>query len=76
MNTQTDSRLRKPNAIKYTIDGHVNDIIKFKEYRKDNIPLTSDIINKRELYIGLPEKTSKIQWESINSAIKNADEKT
>ncbi|WP_413482323.1 DUF637 domain-containing protein [Morganella psychrotolerans] len=75
INTQTDSRLRKPNAIKYTINGHVNDIIKFKEHEKSRMKLTSDIIDKKALYIGLPEKTTKEQWEGINSAIKNANEK-
>ena len=37
--------------------------------------LTSDMIDKKSLYIGLPEKTTKEQWEGINSAIKNAHEK-
>ena len=32
-------------------------------------------INRRALYIGIPEKTTKEQWMSINGAIKNAHEK-
>ena len=75
INTQTDSRLNKPDAIKYTINGHVNKIAQFTDHIKDGTPLSSDDIKKRVLHIGLPEKTTSEQWKSINSAVKNANDK-
>lgn len=75
INTQTDSRLNKPDAIKYTINGHVNKIMQFSEEEKGEVTLTSDMIKKRVLHIGLPEKTTSEQWKSINSAVKNANDK-
>ncbi|MEM8420251.1 DUF637 domain-containing protein, partial [Morganella morganii] len=75
INTQTDSRLNKPDAIKYTINGHVNKIAQFTGHIKEGIPLSSDDIKKRVLHIGLPEKTTSEQWKSINRAVKNANDK-
>lgn len=75
INTQTDSRLNKPDAIKYTINGHVNKIAQFTDHIKEGTPLSTDDIKKRVLHIGLPEKTTSEQWKSINSAVKNANDK-
>lgn len=75
INTQTDSRLNKPDTIKYTINGHVNKIAQFTDHIKEGTPLSTDDIKKRVLHIGLPEKTTSEQWKSINSAVKNANDK-
>ncbi|MDW7782903.1 DUF637 domain-containing protein [Morganella morganii] len=58
INTQTDSRLNKPDAIKYTINGHVNKIAQFTDHIKEGTPLSTDDIKKRVLHIGLPEKNN------------------
>ena len=75
INTQTDSRLNKPDAIKYIINGHVNKMAQFTDHIKEGTPLSTDDIKKRVLHIGLPEKTTSEQWKSINSAVKNANDK-
>lgn len=75
INTQTDSRLNKPDAIKYIINGYVNKMTQFSEHTKDRTNLTSDIIDKKVLHIGLPEKTTAEQWKSISNVVKNANDK-
>lgn len=75
INTQTDSRLNKPDAIKYIINGYVNKMAQFTDHIKEGTPLSTDDIKKRVLHIGLPEKTTSEQWKSINSAVKNANDK-
>ena len=50
-------------------------IAQFKNYSRDDVPLRTDNIKKRVLHIGLPEKTTPEQWKSINSAVKNANDK-
>ncbi|HHN8407371.1 TPA: hypothetical protein ACRRX0_002103 [Morganella morganii] len=75
INTQTDSRLNKPDAIKYTINGHVNEIMKFSEDDKEGVSLKPNMINKKILHIGIPEKTTSEQWKSISSSVKNANDK-
>lgn len=47
----------------------------FSEHTKDRTNLTSDIIDKKVLHIGLPEKTTAEQWKSISNAVKNANDK-
>jgi hypothetical protein len=73
LDTQTAARLADPTQIYKSIRQNVNKAVNYTggEYTQ----FTKDQILSRELHIGIPVQTNKMQWQEIQKAIQYGKEK-
>lgn len=69
LDTQTMSKLNRPKQIYNTIKGNIDDAAKFEGYRLSGVNLHSEMIAKREIWLAVPQSTTKAQWIEINRAV-------
>lgn len=70
LDTQTLSRLNKPNQLYSKVKGDIDAAAKFKEYALSGRELTPSMISNREIQLAIPVNTTKTQWTEINRAIE------
>lgn len=70
LDTQTISRLSKPNQLYSTVKKSINDAAGFKDYNLSGINLNSSMISNKEIKLAIPDKTTSTQWAEINRAIE------
>ncbi|GEM_PF-1818667 len=70
LDTQTLSRLNKPNQLYRSVKGNIDDVVNFEEYRVSGKILTSSMIKNKEIQLAIPANTTKIQWTEINRAVE------
>ncbi|MGW8595077.1 endonuclease toxin domain-containing protein [Providencia rettgeri] len=68
LDTQTLSKLNEPKQIYNSIKGNIDKAANFKEYELSGIAIDSKMIAKREIWLAVPETTTKAQWIEINRA--------
>lgn len=69
LDTQTVSKVNRPKQIYNTIKGNIDDAEKFEGYRLSGVNLHSEMIAKREIWLAVPQSTTKAQWIEINRAV-------
>lgn len=70
LDTQTLSRLNKPNQLYTKVKGDIDAAAKFETYTLSKTPLDSSMISNREIQLAVPANTTKTQWTEINRAIE------
>jgi filamentous hemagglutinin len=70
LDTQTMSRLNKPNQLYTKIKGNIDAAAKFERYDLSGQFLNSSMITNREIQLAIPAKTTPTQWVEINRAIE------
>ncbi|MDI3359365.1 VENN motif pre-toxin domain-containing protein [Lelliottia sp. V89_10] len=70
LDTQTMSRLNKPNQLYTSVKGNIDDSISFERYRLSGKTLDSSMITNKEVQLAVPANTTKTQWVEINRAIE------
>ncbi|HID7803810.1 TPA: DUF637 domain-containing protein [Proteus mirabilis] len=75
LNTQTESRLKNPKSIENTLNTYISTIDKYSGDEKGLIRISPKKIKQKTLELGVPERTTKQQWDAINNSIKNASSK-
>ncbi|MDM3842973.1 DUF637 domain-containing protein [Proteus mirabilis] len=75
LNTQTESRLKNPKSLKNTLNTYISAIDNYNGERKGNVKVIPEEIKQKTIELGVPEKTTKQQWDAINDSIKNASSK-
>ncbi|MER1687268.1 hypothetical protein KC988_06890, partial [Proteus mirabilis] len=75
LNTQTESRLKNPKSLKNTLNTYISAIDNYNGERKGNVKVIPEEIKQKTIELGVPERTTKQQWDAINDSIKNASSK-
>ncbi|KER01331.1 hypothetical protein [Photorhabdus temperata] len=70
MDTQTLSKLTKPNQIYSSLKGNIDAASLFKTYTLLDRKLNTSMIANREIRLAVPANTTKAQWSEINRAIE------
>ncbi|HFP3820641.1 TPA: hemagglutinin repeat-containing protein [Escherichia coli] len=70
LDTQTLSRLNKPNQLYTKVKGDIDAAAKFETYTLSKTLLDSSMISNREIQLAVPANTTKTQWTEINRAIE------
>ncbi|WP_223882185.1 hypothetical protein [Kluyvera genomosp. 3] len=70
LDTQTLSRLNKPNQLYTKVKGDIDAAAKFETYTLSKTPLDSSMISNREIQLAVPANTTKTQWTETNRAIE------
>ncbi|WP_323856258.1 hypothetical protein, partial [Xenorhabdus koppenhoeferi] len=73
--TTTQSRILKPKQISATLNNYINDMVRFQSSIKGDLMITDAMIQKKTMYLAVPEKTTPVQWAEINKSISYAAEK-
>ena len=69
LDTQTMSRLNRPNQLYSSVKKNIDDAAGFKEASRSGVELNNSMISTREIKLAIPDKTSSDQWTQINRAI-------
>ncbi|HID9460754.1 TPA: DUF637 domain-containing protein [Proteus mirabilis] len=75
LNTQTESRLKNPKSLKNTLNTYISAIDNYNGERGGDVKVIPEKIKQKTIELGVPEKTTKEQWDAINDSIKNASSK-
>lgn len=75
LNTQTESRLKNPKSLKNTLNTYISTIDKYSGDGRGTAEIFKKDVKLKTLELGVPEKTTKEQWDAINDSIKNASSK-
>ncbi|HGN2958736.1 TPA: DUF637 domain-containing protein [Proteus mirabilis] len=75
LNTQTESRLKNPKSLKNTLNTYISTIDKYSGDGRGTAEVFKKDVKLKTLELGVPEKTTKEQWDAINDSIKNASSK-
>ncbi len=70
LDTQTLSRLNKPNQLYSSVKRNIDDAVNFDGYRSSARTLTSSMIENKEIQLAIPANTTKAQWTEINRAVE------
>ena len=68
LDTNTLARIAKPETIKHTINGYINEMINFTEDHFGRFP-TADMIVTKELHLAIPANTSPAHMQQITHAV-------
>lgn len=68
LNTQTMSRMLKPERIFHSLKKNIDAIVNFERYDLRGVFLRKDMIGSQELYVGIPKTTTHIQRQQIARA--------
>ena len=70
LDTQTVSRLAKPEQIYSTMKGYIDKAANFSEYTLSRRTLNADMIKQREIHIAIPANSNAVQRQQIHRAIE------
>ncbi|OAT24259.1 hypothetical protein, partial [Proteus myxofaciens] len=69
------ARLKNPKAIENTLNTYISKMDNYIGDRSSGVIILPEYIKQKTLELGIPEKTTKEQWDIINNSIKNASSK-
>ncbi|WP_210433266.1 hypothetical protein, partial [Proteus myxofaciens] len=69
LNTQTAARLKNPKTIENTLNTYISKMDNYSGDEKGLIRISPKQIKQKTLELGIPEKTTKEQWDTINNSI-------
>lgn len=75
LNTQTASRIKNPKSIENTLNTYISKIDSYNGDGRGTTEIYKKDVKLKTLELGVPEKTTKEQWDAINDSIKNASSK-
>ncbi|PNL47990.1 filamentous hemagglutinin N-terminal domain-containing protein [Proteus mirabilis] len=75
LNTQTASRIKNPKSIENTLNTYISTMDKYSGDGRGTTEISKKDVKLKTLELGVPEKTTKEQWDAINDSIKNASSK-
>lgn len=70
LDTQTVSRLNKPNQLYSSVKGNIDAAAQFETYTLSRKTLNASMISNKEIQLAVPATTTKSQWAEINRAIE------
>jgi hypothetical protein len=74
LDTQTASRLSKPEQLYSKVKEYVDKANNFTEKSKGGLTLTSDMITSREVVVAVPPGTTALQWRQILRGIQYGEQ--
>ncbi|MEQ5206331.1 hypothetical protein [Proteus sp. fly-1067] len=75
LNTQTASRIENPKSIENTLNTYISTMDKYSGDGRGTTGISKKDVKLKTLELGVPEKTTREQWDAINDSIKNASSK-
>ena len=70
MDTSTPAKIAKPEQIYYSLKKNIDTAARFEKHSLLETTIKSDLINKRNLEVAIPQGTTSSQWAQINQAIE------
>ena len=71
----TASRIENPKSIENILNTYISKIDSYNGDGRGTTEIYKKDVNLKTLELGVPEKTTKEQWDAINDSIKNASSK-
>jgi hypothetical protein len=70
LDTNTLSRITKPELVRYQTNSYINSMIDFTEYELEGVRLTSSQITAKELHLAIPANASPIHMQQIMHSVQ------